>query len=173
MSRQQATEKDLACIDIVIAEANAAIDAGKAGVGAMLTWRGDVLAVCHNTYAETHDITAHGEMTVLRKLAEKLDAMSVEEKQDLCMYVTLEPCLMCMAAMSYAGIPRVVYAALSEDANIEQALLEGETARTINDGLVRGPIELVPGVRREQGIRLLERMHMRSGEPDSGVGHTG
>ncbi|UFP96194.1 nucleoside deaminase [Gloeobacter morelensis MG652769] len=166
------TKYDIDCIDMVIAEANAALDEGKAGVGAMLTWRGKVLALEHNRYAETHDITAHGEMFILRAQAERLDGMSDEDKKDLCMYVTLEPCLMCLSAMSLAGIPRVVYAALSEDANIEQALLEGATARNVNDALVRGPLELVPGVRREEGIKLLERMDMRRGDPDSGVGHT-
>jgi tRNA(adenine34) deaminase len=160
MNRLKPTRQDIEFIDQVLFEANKAIDEGKAGVGAMLTFRGEVLALGHNTYEETHDGTAHGEITILRKAAERLYEMTDSEKSELCMYVTLEPCLMCMSAMSLSGIKRVVYSALSEDAGIDQWIAKNFTCRDLNSMLVRGAMELIPGVRREAGIALLKHMEV-------------
>lgn len=156
------TELDEEMIDKVLEEANRAIDQGKAGVGALILWRGEILALGHNTFEETGDMTAHGEMTVLRQAARRLSQMSSEEKADLCIYVTLEPCLMCLSAISFVGIKRVVYSALAEDANEEQWVARGISIDKLNSSLVRGPLELVPGVKREEGKAILARMHKRS-----------
>jgi tRNA(adenine34) deaminase len=158
MSNNKPTKQDLEFIDKVLDEANKAIDEGKAGVGAMLTFRGKVIALGHNTYKETHDGTAHGEMTILRETAETIYNMSNSERSELCMYVTLEPCLMCMSAMSLCGIKRVVYSALSEDTGVDQWVAKDFTCRDLNPMLVRGKMELIPGVKREAGIALLKRM---------------
>jgi MafB19-like deaminase len=63
------------------------------------------------------------------------------------LYVTLEPCLMCSAALSFAGIKRIVYAALAEDANLEEMIVRDLTLPSINQQLVRGPFNLVPKAR--------------------------
>ncbi|HZU69703.1 MAG TPA: hypothetical protein VFA09_20685 [Ktedonobacteraceae bacterium] len=65
---------------------------------------------------------------------------------------------MCILAISFVGIRRVVYSALCEDANEEEMMVRGVTCRTINDLLTRGPLELVPGVRCDEGRELLARM---------------
>lgn len=158
MIHNQPTQQDIEFMNQVLAEANKAIDEGKAGVGAMLTLRGKVIALGHNTYQETHDGTAHGEMTILRDAAKKIYEMSGKDRSELCMYVTLEPCLMCMSAMSLTGIKRVVYSALSEDTGADQWIAKDFTSRDLNKLLVRGEMELIPGVKREAGIALLKRM---------------
>jgi len=107
-------------------------------------------------------MTAHGEMTVLRQAARRLSQMSAEEKEDLSIYVTLEPCLMCLSAISFVGIRRVVYSALAEDANEEQWVARGISIDKLNSSLVRGPLELVAGVKREAGKAILARMNKRS-----------
>ena len=84
--------------------------------------------------------------------------MSAEDKAALILYTTLEPCLMCLAAISFVGIKRVIYSALAEDANAEEMVARGISAETINDLLTRGPFELVSGVRREEGRELLAQM---------------
>ncbi|MFL5661305.1 MAG: nucleoside deaminase, partial [Ktedonobacteraceae bacterium] len=117
MSGHRPTAQDLAMMEKAIHEARRAIDAGKAGVAALLLWHDEIVALGHNRYAETGDLTAHGEMVVLRSAAEFLRALTAEEKAYLTIYVTLEPCLMCLSAISFVGIKRVVYAALAEDAN--------------------------------------------------------
>jgi tRNA(adenine34) deaminase len=89
--------------------------------------------------------------------------MDKQSRHDLTLYVTLEPCLMCSAALSISGIKRIVYAALSEDANKEQAIVHNLTLRQINPHLVRGPFVLVAGVRRKEGQALLHKMKKASG----------
>src|SRR5205085_7053787 len=61
---QGPTAQDLAMMERAIREAGRAIDAGKAGVAALLLWRNEIVALDHNRYAETGDMTAHGEMVV-------------------------------------------------------------------------------------------------------------
>ncbi len=152
------TSQDLAMMQKAINEAHQAIDAGKVGVAALLLWHAEIVALDHNQYAETGDLTAHGEMVVLRSAATFLNTLTAEEKADLTIYTTLEPCLMCLSAISFAGIKRVVYAALAEDANAEELIARGLTAEKVNPLLTRGSLELVPGVLREQGRELLARM---------------
>ena len=152
------TSQDRAMMEKAINEARRAIDAGKAGVAALLLWRDEIVALDHNRYAETGDMTAHGEMVVLRSAAALLNALAPAEKAHLTIYVTLEPCLMCLAAISFAGIKRVVYAALAEDANAEELIARGLTAEKLNSLLTRGLLELVPGVLRAEGRELLARM---------------
>ena len=65
---------------------------------------------------------------------------------------------MCLSAISFVGIKRVVYAALAEDANAEELIARGLTAETLNPLLTRGPLELLPGVLRAEGRELLARM---------------
>lgn len=152
------TAKDEKMMELAIAEAQTAIDNGLAGVGALLLWQDDILAIAHNMHVETGDITAHAEMVVLRAAAQRLNEMTGEEKRALTLYTTLEPCLMCLSAISFVGIKRVVYAALATDAVPEDLVAKGITAQKINPLLTRGEIELVPGVKREAGRSLLAQM---------------
>ncbi|MFL5690926.1 MAG: nucleoside deaminase [Ktedonobacteraceae bacterium] len=158
MSDHQPTSLDLNMMALAINEARRAIEAGKAGVAALLCWRDEVIVLGHNLYQETGDMTAHGEMVVLRAAAVFFSSLSTEEKAHLTIYVTLEPCLMCPLAISFVGIKRVVYAALAEDANEEEMLARDLTAERLNPLLTRGPLELVPGVLRAEGRELLARM---------------
>lgn len=72
---------------------------------------------------------------------------------------------MCSAALSFAGIKRIVYAALAEDANSEEMIVHHLTLTRINQQLVRGPFILVPGVRRAEGQTLLRQMNKAAGAP--------
>lgn len=158
MSIGKPTPKDEQMIEQAIAIAQAAIDNGKAGVGAILLWQDEIVAKSHNMYEETGDITAHAEMVVLQKAAKRLDQMTNEDLAKLTLYTTLEPCLMCLSAISFVGIKRVVYSAIATDANEEELIAKGITAVEISPLLTRGEIELVPGVKREAGISLLAQM---------------
>jgi len=158
MSEAQPTAKDEAMMERVLAEARLAIANGKVGVAASILYQDEVLALNHCLYEETGDHTAHAEMVVLREAAQRLNGMNQQDKAQLTLYTTLEPCLMCLAAISFVGIPRVVYAALAEDTNGEGLIAHGVTTNTINPRLVRGPLVLVAGVQREQGKALLALM---------------
>lgn len=90
------------------AEAAAARDEVPIGAVLVDAMSGQVLAADHNRVEELHDPTAHAEMLVIRAVS-----MGRKEKRlplaDL--YVTLEPCPMCAAAISFARLRRLVFAA--------------------------------------------------------------
>jgi tRNA(adenine34) deaminase len=150
-------------MDRVLQEARATLAAGGAGVAALLASPNKIIAVGLNTIQDTGDMTNHAEMVLLRQMDYRL--MNDIERRTLSVYVTLEPCLMCSAALSFVGVKRVVYAALAEDANSEQIIVRGLTLPKVNDHFLRGPFVLVPGVRRTEGRALLEEMGKAAGAP--------
>jgi tRNA(adenine34) deaminase len=124
-----------------------------------------IIGVAHNTIQETGDLTNHAEMVLLHGVSRELQEMDAQDRHALTLYVTLEPCLMCSAALSFVGLKRIVYAALAEDANIEEMIVYNLTLPKINQQLVRGPFTLVPGVRRTEGQDLLRRMNKAADAP--------
>ena len=96
-------------IALALAEAEAAAQRGEVPVGAVLvSATGEVLARDGNRILERRDPTAHAEMLVLRAAAEKL---SNERLIGTTLYVSLEPCAMCVGAISLARVARLVFAA--------------------------------------------------------------
>ena len=96
-------------MDQALDEARAAARRGEVPVGAVLVGPdGAVLARAGNRTRELADPTAHAEMLVIREAAEKLGA---ERLTGCDLYVTLEPCPMCAAAISFARIRRLYYGA--------------------------------------------------------------
>ena len=96
-----------------LAEARAAAGRGEVPVGAVLVDgpSGQIIAADGNRTLELKDPTAHAEMLVIRRAAKILRS---ERLTDCDLYVTLEPCAMCAAAISLARIRRLYYGA--EDA---------------------------------------------------------
>ena len=91
------------------AEAQAAAARGEVPVGAVIIdEQGKVLAKAGNRTLELKDPTAHAEMLVIRAAAQEL---SSERLVNCDLFVTLEPCAMCAAAISFARIRRVYFAA--------------------------------------------------------------
>ena len=78
---------------------------GEVPVGAVLVKAGQVIATGYNHPIGSHDPTAHAEIRTLRMAAEQLGNYRVGEST---LYVTLEPCMMCLGAMLHARISRVV-----------------------------------------------------------------
>ena len=91
-----------------LAEARAAGEAGEVPVGAVLVDpQGAVIAAAGNRVERDHDPTAHAEMLVLRGAAARLGV----KRLDGCdLYVSLEPCPMCAAAIALAHIRRLYFA---------------------------------------------------------------
>jgi tRNA(adenine34) deaminase len=89
--------------------ARSAYDAGEVPVGAVLVdAAGVVLAAAANAPIATHDPTAHAEILVLRAAGRALGNYRLP---GCTLYVTLEPCPMCVGALVHARIGRIVYAA--------------------------------------------------------------
>jgi tRNA(adenine34) deaminase len=92
-----------------LAEARAAADLGEVPVGAVIVdAAGNMIASAGNRTRELRDPTAHAEMLAIRDACRKLGA---ERLVDCDLYVTLEPCPMCAAAISFARIRRLYFGA--------------------------------------------------------------
>jgi tRNA(adenine34) deaminase len=99
----------LSHMQLALAEGRAAAARGEVPVGAVLIGpSGAVLSKSGNRTRERNDPTAHAEIAVIRQACSELGA---ERLLGCDLYVTLEPCPMCAAAMSLARIRRVYYAA--------------------------------------------------------------
>jgi tRNA(adenine34) deaminase len=95
-------------MDLALEEARAAAADGEVPVGCVIVRHGTVLAKAGNRTLIERDPTAHAEMLAIRAVAALLDS---ERLTDCDLYVTLEPCAMCAAAMSLARIRRLYYGA--------------------------------------------------------------
>jgi tRNA(Arg) A34 adenosine deaminase TadA len=92
-----------------LAEAESAAALGEVPVGAVLVdGEGRVVAAAHNRVEADHDPTAHAEMLALRAVAAKLGRNRLAECD---LWVTLEPCAMCAAAIGLARLRRLYFAA--------------------------------------------------------------
>ncbi|MBN8532969.1 MAG: nucleoside deaminase [Rhizobiales bacterium] len=94
--------------DAAFAEAHAAGVRGEVPIGASILRDGALIASAGNRTRELNDPTAHAEMLAIRIACEKLGS---ERIGDCDLYVTLEPCPMCAAAISYARLRRLYYSA--------------------------------------------------------------
>lgn len=96
-------------MQLAFGEAEDAAKRGEVPVGAVLvSSKGDVLARAGNETEKLKDPTAHAEMLVLREAGKILASPRLS---DCDLYVTLEPCAMCAAAISFARLRRVYFAA--------------------------------------------------------------
>jgi tRNA(Arg) A34 adenosine deaminase TadA len=87
---------------------------GSAGpFGALVVHKGEVVGEGWNSVVETHDPTAHAEVLAIREAAKRLGTHVLE---DCTIYSSCEPCPMCLSAIYWARIGRVVYAASGDDA---------------------------------------------------------
>jgi tRNA(adenine34) deaminase len=99
---------DLVWMQQALAIAEAAAAAGEVPVGALCVADGELLASAGNGPIQAHDPTAHAEILALRQAAAKRENYRLP---GVTLYVTLEPCAMCVGAMIHARIERLVYAA--------------------------------------------------------------
>jgi len=91
-----------------LAEAEAAFARGEVPIGAVIVAGGKVLARGHNCPISTVDPTAHAEVVVMRQAAAALGNYRLTGST---LYVTVEPCLMCVGALVHARVGTVVFGA--------------------------------------------------------------
>jgi tRNA(adenine34) deaminase len=97
-----------AFMDLALAEARAAAAAGEVPVGCVIVRDSAVIALARNSTLADRDPTAHCVMLAIRRAAA---ALVCERLTDCDLYVTLEPCAMCAAAISFTRIRRLYYGA--------------------------------------------------------------
>jgi tRNA(Arg) A34 adenosine deaminase TadA len=103
-------EKHIKYMQEALAQAQAAAGRGEVPIGAVLVHRetGVIAAAAGNETIARHDPTAHAEIAAIRQVCAAAGSQRIP---DYDLYVTLEPCAMCAAAISFARIGRVYYGA--------------------------------------------------------------
>lgn len=96
---------------LALEEARAAACIGEVPIGAVLVAGDQILAKAHNLVEQLHDATAHAEVLAIQRASKALENWRLT---DSTLYVTLEPCSMCIGAAVLARIGTVVFAARDE-----------------------------------------------------------
>jgi len=141
-------------MDMALGEARKAGAAGEVPVGAVLVdgATDEVLATSGNQTENTNDPTAHAEMIVIRDSAARMGAPRLEGCD---LYVTLEPCPMCAAAISMARIRRLYFGAYdAKGGGVEHG------PRIFSQPTCHHRPEVVGGVNESAAAELLQKFFL-------------
>jgi tRNA(adenine34) deaminase len=132
-----------------IEQAKLAETIGEVPVGAVLVQDDQLIASAHNQPISTNDPTAHAEIQLLRNAGQ---AVNNYRFPGTTLYVTLEPCTMCLGAMIHARISRVVFGAYDEKTGVCGSCQDLSTSDCFNH-----KIELQGGVLAIESKELLQQ----------------
>ena len=118
---------------LAIAEAARAAAIGEVPVGAVVALNGQVIGAGHNQPISTHDPTAHAEIVALRAAAA---AVGNYRLGGATLYVTVEPCMMCVGAMVHARIGTVVFGTAEPKAGALESTQRAHEHSALNHRLV-------------------------------------
>ena len=136
-------------MELAIKEGKSAGQIGEVPVGAILvSENGEILSAAHNLTIKLVDPTAHAEILALRKAALEINNYRL---LNTTLYVTLEPCIMCMGAIVHARISRVVFG--TTDPKWGAA---GSLYNVAEDDRLNHHVEIITGARAEDCRRLMQ-----------------
>lgn len=138
---------DIQFMAIALEEAKKAFEKAEAPVGAIVVKDDEIISRCHNLRESLQDPTAHAELLAIRDASNKLGRWRLT---DCCIYVTLEPCVMCAGAMILARIKRLVYGASDPKAGSAGSLMN-----VLSDKRLNHQVEIKSGVLESECSRLL------------------
>ncbi len=116
-------------MDIAIKEAKKAYLEDEVPIGCVLVKDDQVIAKAHNKKVKKNDATAHAEIECIKKASKKINNWHLD---DMDMYVTLEPCLMCGGAIVNSRIKNVYYGAKDKKGGSFGSNLDIKTIKNIN-----------------------------------------
>lgn len=128
-------------------EARKALEQEEVPVGAVVVNQNRIIARAYNMTQQLNDVTAHAEMIAITAAANHLGAKYLNE---CTLLVTLEPCIMCAAALKWAQVASLVFGALDPKegfSRVEEQILHKKTA-------------VVPGILKEEASLLLKQFFL-------------
>jgi len=137
---------DVVFMKKALQEAAEAAASGEVPIGAVVVRDGRIVARGHNKPIESSDPTAHAEIVALRKAARKAGNYRLP---DCDLYVTVEPCAMCLGAMVQARIRRLVFGALDPKAGAVSSIMKFPFERANHRP------EIVGGILADECAKLL------------------
>jgi tRNA(adenine34) deaminase len=141
--------RDAAYMRAALEHAAAAGARGEVPVGAVLVRGADIIASGGNAPIASHDPTAHAEIEALRAGGRALGSYRLT---DTILYVTLEPCVMCAAAIVHARVRRLVFGAWDPRAGAAGSITDVFALAQLNHR-----VDVFGGVLMEECARLLQR----------------
>ena len=135
-------------MNLAIKQAIKAEEKGEVPVGAILVKDGFLIAKAHNQPISTNDATAHAEIQLLRAAGKKQENYRLTGTS---LYVTLEPCAMCLGAMMHARIERIVYGAQDPKTGVC-----GSSDNLIDANCFNHKINITGGVSERKCSQLLQ-----------------
>ena len=139
---------DIKWMEIAIEQAQEAEKMGEVPVGAALVLDDKLIAKAHNQPISSSDPTAHAEINVLREAGKELGNYRIPNST---LYVTLEPCTMCLGAMIHARVSRVVFGAYDDKTGVCGSCEDLSTSPCFNHS-----IDITEGVLAEDCKKLLQ-----------------
>lgn len=141
---------------LALEEAKIANEIDEVPVGAVVVKDGIVIACGHNMREHTNRCNAHAEMLAILNANEVLDTWNLK---GCTLYVTLEPCLMCMGAIVHARLDRIVYGASDPKAGAVESILNVNELTQLN----HHP-EITTGVLQEECSTILKNFFKKKRE---------
>lgn len=134
---------------LALQQAQRAAENGEVPVGAvLLDGNGNVLAQAGNRVEELHDPSAHAEMLVMREAVQQRQGRKLA---DCTLFVSLEPCPMCAAAMAHFRLGRVVFGAYDpKGGGVEHGARLPHRPETLHR------MEVIGGVREQEAAEMLK-----------------
>ena len=114
-------------------EAQKAFEADEVPVGAVIAIDNKIIARAHNLTERLNDVTAHAEMQVITSAANYLNGKYLS---GCTLYVTLEPCVMCIGAIYWARLSRIVFAAGDPKRGYQRAQIKLHPKSTVSSGIM-------------------------------------
>jgi tRNA(adenine34) deaminase len=149
MADPAALGRDTAYMRVALEHAAAAGARGEVPVGAVLVRGADIIATGGNAPIARHDPTAHAEIEALRAGGRALGSYRLT---DSTLYVTLEPCVMCAAAIVHARVRRLVFGAWDPRAGAAGSITDVFALPQLNHR-----VDVFGGVLMEECAELLQR----------------
>jgi tRNA(adenine34) deaminase len=140
--------RDLEYMKLALEQARKAAALGEVPIGAVLVRDDQVLAQAHNFRETWQDPTAHAEVVAIREAATQSGSWRLT---DATLYVTLEPCAMCIGAIILARIPRLVFGAVDPKAGACGSILNVPAEQRLNHR-----VEVIGGILELDSQELLQ-----------------
>lgn len=142
-------KSDIGFMREALKEAQKAFRKNETPIGAVAVLNNQIIARAHNLRETQKNPLGHAEIILLQKLSRKLKCWRMN---DLTLYVTLEPCLMCMGALIQARMGKLVFGALDPKGGACGSLYD-----FAQDFRLNHRIEVVPLILKEESSHLLSR----------------
>ncbi len=137
---------DVEYMELALEEAKKAYGKGDVPVGAVIVYKGRVIAADHNRREEFQNATAHAELLVIKQACAELGSWRLP---NCTLYVTLEPCPMCAGALVNARCERIVYGTKDPKAGAAGSVLNVLNNPNLNhrlsvsSGIMEGPCKKI------------------------------